>query len=201
MSSAREKILKTASELMEKQGYHGTGLNEIIQTSGAPKGSLYYYFPDGKEQLASEAILQAGKTVSDRFRERTAAEPNAAQAIRDFLYMVAQRMEETNFYTGSTMTMIAMETVANSKRINQACQQGYTILIEAFRDKLLSGGMDATRAGDMAGMIIAAVEGGIILSRTYQDANHLRRIADHIFQMLRVDKICFPAFNLLRYDL
>jgi TetR/AcrR family transcriptional repressor of lmrAB and yxaGH operons len=43
MSSAREKILKTASELMEKQGYHGTGLNEIIQTSGAPKGSLYYW--------------------------------------------------------------------------------------------------------------------------------------------------------------
>lgn len=188
MSSAREKILKTASELMEKQGYHGTGLKEIIQTSGAPKGSLYYYFPDGKEQLASEAILQAGKTVSDRFRERTAAEPNAAQAIRGFLYMVAQRMEETNFYTGSTMTMIAMETVVESKRINQACQQGYMMLIEAFRDKLLSGGMDATRAGNMAEMIIAAVEGGIILSRTYQDANHLRRIADHILGMLKADK-------------
>jgi TetR/AcrR family transcriptional regulator, lmrAB and yxaGH operons repressor len=189
MSTAREKILKTASELMEKQGYHGTGMNEIIQKSGAPKGSLYYYFPDGKEQLASEAILQAGKTVSDRFRERTETEPNAAQAIRDFLYMVAQRMEETNFYTGSTMTMIAMETVATSKRINQACQQGYRMLIEAFRDKLLSGGMDATRAGDMAEMIIAAVEGGIILSRTYQDANHLRRIADHIFGMLKTDNI------------
>lgn len=189
MSTAREKILQTASELMEKQGYCGTGLNEIIQTSGAPRGSLYYYFPDGKEQLASEAILQAGKTVSDRFCERTAAEPNAAQAIRDFLYMVAQRMEETNFYTGTTMTMIAMETAAKSKRINQACQQGYTMLIETFRDKLLSGGMEATRAGDMAEMIIAAVEGGIILSRTYHDANHLRRIADHIFQMLEVNRI------------
>ena len=189
MSSAREKILKTASELMEKQGYHGTGLNEIIQKSGAPKGSLYYYFPDGKEQLASEAILEAGRIVSERFRERRAAEQNAAQAIRDFLYMVAQRMEETKFYTGSTMTMIALETVAKSKRINQACQQGYTMLIEAFRDKLISGGMDTTSAGDMAEMIIAAVEGGIILSRTYQDANHLRRIADHIFQMLKADNI------------
>jgi TetR/AcrR family transcriptional regulator, lmrAB and yxaGH operons repressor len=184
MSTAREKILQTASELMEKQGYHGTGLNEIIQKSGAPKGSLYYYFPDGKEQLASEAILQAGKTVAERFRDRTTGEPNAAQAIRDFLYMIAQRMEETNFYTGSTMTMIAMETVVKSKRINQACQQGYTMLIEAFKDKMLSGGMEATRAGDMAEMIVAAVEGGIILSRTYQDANHLRRIADHIFGML-----------------
>lgn len=57
--------------------------------------------------------------------------------------MVVQRMEETNFYTGSTMTMIAMETVVKSKRINQACKQGYTMLIEAFRHKLLSGGMEA----------------------------------------------------------
>ena len=187
MSTAREKILQTASELMEKQGYHGTGLNEIIQKSGAPKGSLYYYFPEGKEQLAGEAILRAGQIVSERFRTTTAKEPNPAQAIHDFLYKIAKRMEETKFYTGSTMTMIAMETAAESKRINKACQEAYSMLIGAFKDKLHKGGMDESQAGDMAEMVIAAVEGGIILSRTYQDANHLRRIADHIFQMLKVD--------------
>ena len=82
------------------------------------------------------------------------------------------------------MTMIAMETAAKSKKINVACREGYTLLIGAFKEKLLSGGMEESKAGDMAEMIIAAVEGGIILSRTYQDANHLRRIADHIFQMM-----------------
>ena len=183
MSTAREKILQTASELMEKQGYHGTGLNEIIQKSGAPKGSLYYYFPDGKEQLASEAILRAGEVVSERFREKTAGESDPAQAIHDFLYMIAKRMEETKFYTGSTMTMIAMETVSESKRINKACQEGYAMLIGAFKEKLLSGGMEESKASNMAEMIIAAVEGGIILSRTYHDANYLRRIADHILGM------------------
>ena len=189
MSTAREKILQTASELMEKQGYCGTGLNEIIQKSGAPKGSLYYYFPDGKEQLASEAILRAGQIVSERFRKQTADESDPAKAINDFLYMAARRMEETKFYTGSTMTMIAMETAAESKRVNKACQEGYAMLIGAFKEKLLSGGMDESKASNMAEMIIAAVEGGIILSRTYHDANHLRRIADHIFQMLKANKI------------
>jgi len=189
MSNAREKILQTASKLMEKQGYHGTGLNEIIQKSGAPKGSLYYYFPEGKEQLTSESILRAGQIVSERFRDKTAGEPDPAKAIHDFLYMIAKRMEETKFYTGSTMTMIAMETVAESKRINKACQEGYAMLIGAFKDKLLLGGMDESKASNMAEMIIAAVEGGIILSRTYQDANYLRRIANHIFQMLKANKI------------
>ena len=189
MSTAREKILQTASELMEKQGYHGTGLNEIIQKSGAPKGSLYYYFPEGKEQIASEAVLRAGQIVSERFRDKVADEPDPAQAIHDFLYMIAKRMEETKFYTGSTMTMIAMETVTESKRINKACQEGYAMLIGAFKEKLLEDGMDESKASDTAKMIIAAVEGGIILSRTYHDANHLRRLADHIFQMLNVGKI------------
>ena len=62
------------------------------------------------------------------------------------------------------------------------------MLISAFKEKLLSGGMEDSKASNMAEMIIAAVEGGIILSRTYQDANHLRRIADHIFQMLKANK-------------
>ncbi|MEW5830866.1 MAG: TetR/AcrR family transcriptional regulator [Chloroflexota bacterium] len=184
MSSAREMILKTASELMEKQGYHATGLNEIIQNSGAPKGSLYYYFPDGKEQIASEMVLQSGRMVAGRILEKTKDQSNAGQAIHAFLYMVAQRMEETNFYTGSTLTIVAMESVTQSERINLACRDAYDLTIGAFREVLSKDGMDAARAGKMAEMIVAAVEGGIILSRTYHSADYLRRVADHIAQML-----------------
>ena len=63
MSSAREEILQATTALLEKQGSHATGLNEIIRESGAPKGSLYYYFPEGKDQLVSEAVLVAGQGV------------------------------------------------------------------------------------------------------------------------------------------
>ena len=66
MSNAREQILQTTCNLLEKQGYHGTGLNEIVKESGAPKGSLYYYFPEGKEQITAEAVLQSGRVTSER---------------------------------------------------------------------------------------------------------------------------------------
>ncbi|PKN91032.1 MAG: TetR/AcrR family transcriptional regulator [Chloroflexi bacterium HGW-Chloroflexi-6] len=184
MSDNREKFLLTASALMEKQGYCGTGLNEILEKSGAPKGSLYYYFPDGKEQIASEVALRAGKIISGRIQERTRDQPEAGKAIHEFLYTVALRMEETEFHTGSTITMVAMESVAQSQRINQACREAYGMIIDAFKGVLLNRGMEEAKAVGIAEMIVAAVEGGIMLSRTYQSADYLRRVADHIRQML-----------------
>ena len=60
MTSTHDQIILVTCTLLEKQGYPATGLNEIVKESGAPKGSLYYYFPDGKEQIVSEAVLFAG---------------------------------------------------------------------------------------------------------------------------------------------
>ena len=180
MLTNREKFLETARVLMEKQGYHATGLNEILKKSGAPKGSLYYYFPEGKEQIASEVILGAGKIISIRIREKMQAEPDAGKAIHDFLDTVACKMEETKFQSGSPFTMLAMESATESKRINQACR----VLIGAFKDGLEKGGMEAARAESVAELIVSAVEGGIVLSRTYLSADHLRQIADHIEQMV-----------------
>ena len=180
MLTNREKFLETARVLMEKQGYHATGLNEILKKSGAPKGSLYYYFPEGKEQIASEVILGAGKIISIRIREKMQAEPDAGKAIHDFLDTVACKMEETKFQSGSPFTMLAMESATESKRINQACR----VLIGAFKDALEKGGMEVLRAESVAELIVSAVEGGIVLSRTYRSANHLRQVADHIERMV-----------------
>lgn len=57
MNPAKQQILEAAARLFERQGYHATGLNEIIRESSAPKGSLYYYFLDGKEQIGAETAL------------------------------------------------------------------------------------------------------------------------------------------------
>ncbi|MGW2312246.1 TetR family transcriptional regulator, partial [Actinomadura luteofluorescens] len=61
----RERVLRTAAELFQRQGYHGTGLNQVLAESGAPKGSLYFHFPDGKEQLASESVALSGRAVGE----------------------------------------------------------------------------------------------------------------------------------------
>ncbi len=189
MSTAREKILLTTSLLLEKQGFHGTGLNEIIKESGSPKGSLYYYFPEGKEQIAAEAILHSGKLTAERIRAGLAESLLPAKAIYDFTLKIAENVESSGFGSGGPLTAVAMETATQSERINAACREAYGMIETAFRDKLLQSGVASKKANELASFITAAIEGGIILSRTHHSGDPLRLVAAQLKSILAEQNI------------
>ncbi|MEO8354335.1 MAG: TetR/AcrR family transcriptional regulator [Chloroflexota bacterium] len=184
MSTVREQILQTTCALLEKQGFHGTGLNEIVKESGAPKGSLYYYFPEGKDQITSEAVLQSGRLTAERIRDGLAESRNAAKAVYNFVLKIADNVELSGFAAGSPLTAVAMETATKSERINAACREAYGMLQSAFREKLLESGYTNTKADEMATFVTASIEGGIILSRTYHTAEPLRQVAKQLKLLL-----------------
>lgn len=184
MSSAREQILQTTCALLEKQGFHGTGLNEIVKESGAPKGSLYYYFPEGKDQITSEAVLQSGRLTAERIRAGLAESSNAAKAVYNFVLKIADNVELSGFAAGSPLTAVAMETATKSERINAACREAYGMLQSAFREKLLESGYTNIKADELATFVTASIEGGIILSRTYHTAEPLRQVAKQLKLLL-----------------
>jgi len=177
MSATREQILLTTSMLLEKQGFHGTGLNEIIKESGSPKGSLYYYFPEGKEQIAAEAVLHSGKITAERIRSGLADVQDASQAVYEFILKIAENVERSGFGAGGPLTAVAMETATQSARINAACREAYQMIESAFEEKLLEGGLAKAKAIELATFITSVIEGGIILSRTYHTAEPLRLVA------------------------
>jgi TetR/AcrR family transcriptional regulator, lmrAB and yxaGH operons repressor len=180
MSQARENILIAMARLIEKQGYHATGLNEIIQESGAPKGSIYYYFPGGKEQIGAEAILESGRIIAARLQSVLAAEPDPAKAIYSFLVKMAESVEQTDFGASSPLTTAAIETAVTSEALNQASRQAFDLILNVFKQKLLSGGFTEDRAADLALFVTTVIEGGIVMSRTYHNSGPLRQAADHI---------------------
>ena len=184
MSTAREQILQTTCTLLDKQGYHGTGLNEIVKESGAPKGSLYHYFPEGKEQIVAEAVIQSGNETAQRIRLELAQSNSASKAISDFILKIADQVELSKFAAGSPLTAVAMETATNSTRINFACREAYLMLHAAFKDKLLASEFSKSAAEELATLIVASIEGGIILSRTNHNADALRLVAKQIKKLL-----------------
>jgi TetR/AcrR family transcriptional repressor of lmrAB and yxaGH operons len=183
VSSAREQILESTCTLIEKQGYHATGLNEIIRESGSPKGSLYYYFPDGKDQIVSEAVLQAGGVVSERVRANL-----SEIGLREFILKIAESVERSSFSAGSPLTAVAIETATTNERINLACREAYDMLVSAFCAYFMGKGVERERAIEMATFVTASIEGSIILSRTVHSTEALRIVAKQLGDIFDPEK-------------
>lgn len=186
MSDARSRILLTMARLIEKQGYHATGLNEIIRESKTPKGSLYYYFPGGKEQIGAEAILEAGEIISGRLRSLLEGTDQAPQAVYGFLISMAENVETSQFGSGSPLTTATIETAMTSEAINQACQQAFDMILIVFKEKFLKCGINDILATELALYVTTIVEGGILMSRTYHNAEPLLLAARHLKRYLDI---------------
>lgn len=185
MANAKDQVIQTTSDLLEAQGYHATGLNQIIKESGSPKGSLYYYFPEGKEELVSEAMERTGLILADRIEQGLSEHREPADAVSHLMYTIAGHVESSGFKAGGPLTMVAMETAINSERINQSCRGAYLRLQGAFQRKLEVSGFTKSRAQALAEFITAVIEGATILSRTFHSGDPLRKAADEVRNLLQ----------------
>lgn len=184
MSSTRDQIIETASTLLERQGFHGTGLNQIVKESGAPKGSLYYYFPSGKDEIAEAAIEHAGHTIAAHITASLGTTPNPAEAVRNFVMQVADRVEASGYACGGPLTTIAMETATTNERLNLACRAAYRRLQDAFEARLMQARLSEIEARQLATFITASIEGGITLCRTYHSGDPLRLVAEQLHRLI-----------------
>lgn len=185
MTSTRDQIIEKTCQLLELQGYHATGLNQIIKESGTPKGSLYYHFPGGKEELAAESISRVGEIVLQRITENLARIDDPAESIPTFIRNIAFNVERSGFKAGGPITTIALETASSSDSLRETCDRIYHQWQAAFFAKLLQGGMMEARARSIATLIIAAIEGGVILCRTHRSPQPLQQVAAEIETLLK----------------
>ncbi len=173
----RERILLATSELMEKQGYHATGLNDIVRVSGSPKGSLYHYFPDGKEGLAAETIERRAQFVAARLRESIWEYADPGEGVYQYIMTMLQHMNGAECKRGSPIAAVALETSAASDRLRTACDDAYKLWQAVLQERLFDGGLSIEEAEQLAAHIVAALEGAIILSRTRRDTQPIRDTA------------------------
>lgn len=178
MNPAKEHILEAAARLFEKQGYHATGLNEIIRESDTPKGSLYYYFPDGKEQIGAETALWSAGKMAERIRFALSQAEQPAEAVRLLALGIAGAIEESGFGAGGPLMMLAAESAVCSERLNAACRESYGQMQAVFADKF---------SGDtlLAEFVLSTLEGAILISRVRHSGDPLRQAAEHLYSYLK----------------
>lgn len=178
--NTREKILTTAAILFQKKGYHATGLNEIIKESAAPKGSLYYYFPAGKEELAAATIRLMGDKIQHHIKEELDKNSDPVKAIKEFILDTAQKFNEKDQENCFSIGLLALETASISESLRKTCIEVYNLWADIYYQKLVSSGFSSERASELSLILQLMIEGAITMSLIRNDTAALVTIAEKI---------------------
>jgi len=188
---SRERLLDSAVDLLQRQGYHGTGLNELLERSEAPRGSLYHYFPGGKEQIGAEAIARAGGQVAAAVAHLLRAKPSVADAVEALAGLLAAGLEASDFERGCPVATTALEVTPRSEAIRAAVQASFESWLAPLRERLEAAGFDRLQAARRADLAIATLEGALVLARARQDADVLRDAGRQLRALLEAPEVAF----------
>lgn len=170
----RQRLLTTSARLLQRQGFHGTGLNQIVAEAGAPKGSLYFHFPGGKDQLTAEAIGLAGSSVDAALARHQ--DTTARRALDSYLAEVATLLERTEFREGCPIATVALEVGCSSTEIGDACAAAYDRLIERVAEWVEADGVDPEDARETAFLVYAAIEGALVFAKAQRSVQPITRL-------------------------
>ncbi|MEO3828987.1 TetR/AcrR family transcriptional regulator [Actinomadura sp. B10D3] len=180
----RERVLRTAADLFQRQGYHGTGLNQVLAESGAPKGSLYFHFPDGKEQLASESVALSGRAVGEALTEAVLAAPDARAGLAAMGEHFARSLRESGYSKGCPVATVALETAAESETIRAACDDVYAGWQRGIAAALRGWGVQDERAEPLAALVLSSLQGAVMLARVQRDASVIHRVTTQLADLI-----------------
>ncbi len=175
MTTTRDRLLAATNELFRRQGFNGTSMSEITKASGSPTGSLYHFFPGGKDDLAEAVLAESGASYRALFELIADAAPDAATAVADFFEGAAVVLEETDFIDPCPIGTVAREVASTNERLRSDRRRCLRQLGGGRnRDVRAARGSPRTDAEELATTVVAALEGGFILARTRRDAEQLR---------------------------
>jgi len=164
-SSRRDDILNAAALLFRRQGYANTGVNEILEMAQAPKGSLYHYFPDGKEEIGVAAMKRVGAAVTAEIVEATSRAKAPEKAVMTVARGFAKWLEDTNFQQGCGIATTLLESGHSDDALRCAGGAALRDWRDALEDCFLRFEIPAARAPRLAAMVIATIEGGLMMAQ------------------------------------
>lgn len=182
----RERIVRSAMDLICTQGVSGTGMREVVQHADAPRGSLQHYFPQGKEQLVREALALAGRTAVrtvDRLRDGGA--PFRPSDVFTAMVDAWRRwLPESGYALGCPVVATVADAVATTPGLRSAAAETFGTWQSAVEEALGAAGVPAERTASLAALLLSALEGAIVMSRARRSLEPLDTVLAELGPLL-----------------
>lgn len=180
----RDPIIDAAVKLFRRQGYASTGLNDIVETSGAPKGSLYHYFPDGKASIAVAAVERAGERVAASLNALHARTDSSGGLLQAHARQLAGWMRKSGYRDGCPITTVLLELCPQERAVSAAGRKAYNARLDVFTRRLEEDGHTGPAARRLAILCLSSLQGALIQARVERSDSPLLAAGEELARLL-----------------
>jgi TetR/AcrR family transcriptional repressor of lmrAB and yxaGH operons len=166
--ASRVKMLETAIDLMRGYGLAGAGINDIVRVSGAPKGSVYHFFPDGKLQIAQEALDLHATRAREFCEAALAAQQSAPDKVRSLFAAFARRIEEARFLRSCPIATVCLDLGEENDALHATLAAAFDAWISVIEAHFDLG--DARRTHSFATLVLTTIEGAYVMCRVQRSS-------------------------------
>ncbi|MFG2329797.1 TetR/AcrR family transcriptional regulator [Streptomyces sp. NPDC048604] len=184
-TSTRDRIVVAAAGLIQRQGYVGTGIKQIAKEAKATLGSVYHFFPGGKEALAVAAMEHGREEFAAVLRTALDSEDDPAAAVEACARLLAKELRASEWTEGCPITAAALETLGSDNPIQRACAAALHDWQTLVADRLLRSGLPAADARDLAATVISTLEGAEVTAQVTRDEAPLLLAGRHLARLVR----------------
>ena len=177
----RARMVASAVDLLARKGLQATSLAEVLERSGAPRGSMYHHFPDGKDEMVGSALDVAGARAIDLLDRKAGA--SADEVAAWFLHIWREVLVRSNFEAGCAV--LAVTVAADSPELRGRAAEVFRAWRRRLGELLEQGGLGHGDAPRMAATLIASSEGAVALSRAEQSLEPFDLVAEQLLSEIR----------------
>ena len=185
MRSPRERMVVSAALLIRERGAHATAISDVLQHSGAPRGSAYHYFPGGRTQLLCEAVDYAGDHVAAVITEAG----GGLELVDTLVEKYRQQLLDSDYRAGCPIAAVSVEAGDEQDRERMAAVIDRAAAVFArwtdlIAQRFVADGIPPERARELSVLATTALEGAILLARVRRDVAPLEVVHRQLRDLL-----------------
>ena len=185
-TDSRASMVRSAASLIRSRGVSATSLSDVLADSGAPRGSIYHHFPDGKAQLAEDAIRWTSERLLGHLRAGAPTSPSVV--LERFIAVWRRTVVASAGSAGCVVAGVAIDTVPGEKDLMEVVRATFRSWVGVLAEQLEAAGVPSRRATPIALAALAAMEGALILCRAEGNVRPLDAVAKELMRLLPMER-------------
>lgn len=172
-TETRQEMVRAGARLLASKGFEATALLDVVDAAAASRGSIYFHFPEGKQQLALEALALSARQALKSAATAVQNSDSTADVVRRTSKTLSAQLSQSDYSMGCPIATVALETANSNEPIRELCAKFFDDWRSLYVGSLLRDGIEPDQAQRLATFIVATIEGGLLLSRTMGSADPL----------------------------